>query len=67
MVEGLVTYDFTLHLRAMTTLCYFESFLGWLLDASFGLSQFNGHTLGSCVKRPLDGAWCLKSKILWKV
>jgi hypothetical protein len=35
LVEGPVTYDFTLHLRFVTTLHEFGGVLGWPLDTFF--------------------------------
>ena len=43
LVEGPVTYAFTLHLKTMTTLRDFGGVLGQPLDTFFGLSQFHGH------------------------
>ena len=44
LIEGSVTYDFTLHLRAETTLHDFGGVLGRPLGTFFGLSQSNGQS-----------------------
>ena len=43
LVEKLVTYDFTLHLRICNHTTRFEGVLRRPLDTFFGLSQLHGH------------------------
>ena len=54
LVLGPVTYDFTLHLRARDHTTRFWRCVGTAFGHFlFGLSQFHGHALGSCVNWPL--------------